>query len=383
VASGIGRQLVTDYNVAAHLPRVPEIGFWEITDACNLRCIHCEADAGRAAPDELSTEEALQLAADLAAAGCRRMNLTGGEPLVRRDWPVIAQRLSELGIAVSIITNGVLVDPETVQRMLEAGVSGLSVSLDGSREVHDTIRVAARPGSASRYDAALGAIELAVSSPLQTAVITQVHRHNLHDLGRMYEQLVSLGVDVWQVQVCMPLGRLLRLRRRYLIDPVELHDLQDQLAAFIADGRMRIAVADNIGYYGPREPRLRGSLTGTQTFWMGCLAGCRVVALCANGDVKGCPSHPREFVVGNVRSTPFSEIWADGQRFSYNTAWNEQLLEGGCRRCPYRRICRAGCTTMAYAVTGTIYDNPYCVQRTRPQDARDESPRPAADAVEP
>jgi radical SAM protein with 4Fe4S-binding SPASM domain len=89
----------------------------------------------------------------------------------------------------------------------------------------------------------------------------------------------------------------------------------------------------------------------------------RVVAFCANGDVKGCPSHPREFVVGNIRETPLAEIWGDPTRFAYNTAFDEKRLEGGCARCPFGRICRAGCTSMAYAVTGTIYDNPFCIQR--------------------
>ncbi|HOU90550.1 MAG TPA: SPASM domain-containing protein, partial [Polyangiaceae bacterium] len=92
-------------------------------------------------------------------------------------------------------------------------------------------------------------------------------------------------------------------------------------------------------------------------------AGCRVVALGANGDVKGCPSHPREFVVGNVRETPLAALWADARRFAYNTAFREELLEGACAECAYRKVCRAGCTSMAYAVTGTIYDNPFCLQR--------------------
>jgi radical SAM protein with 4Fe4S-binding SPASM domain len=301
---------------------------------------------------------------------------------VRQDWPIIARQLHRLGLSVTIITNGVLVDREAVGCMLQAGVSGLSVSLDGNREVHDAIRVPAERSTVSRYDSALRAIELAASSPLRTGVITQVHRDNIDDLGRMHEQLVSLGVDVWQVQICMPLGRLRRLRHRYLLDPERLHDLQDQLADFVRDGRMRIAVADNIGYYGPREATIRGAVKGIESFWMGCVAGCRVVALCANGDVKGCPSHSRDFVVGNLRKEPLREIWGDRRRFSYNTAWDERLLEGGCRHCPFRRICRAGCTTMAYAVTGTIYDNPYCIQRVQGRSHSDLTRPPPTSETE-
>jgi radical SAM protein with 4Fe4S-binding SPASM domain len=347
------------------LPRVPRLCFWELTHACNLRCIHCEADAGRPAPDELTAEEALTLASELGEVGCREVQLTGGEPLLRPDWAIIAARLAELGMKVTVITNGTLVDAPMVERMVRAGVQGLSCSLDGQREVHDAIRV--RPGGngPSSYDSVERALRLAVDSPLRTAVITQIHQGNLDDLGAIHEKLVMLGVDVWQVQICMPLGRLLRFKDQYLLRPEQLPSLEEKLAAFIRDGRLRIAVGDNIGYYGRAEPILRGSVKGKQSFWMGCIAGCGVVALCPNGDVKGCPSHPREFVVGNVRQTPFARIWQDAERFPYTTAWNEELLEGGCRSCPYRRLCRAGCTTMAYAVTGTIYDNPYCLQRVR------------------
>ncbi|MFH2006404.1 MAG: radical SAM protein [bacterium] len=351
-------------NLAARVPREPRHCFWEITDACNLRCVHCEADAGRASEDELSTAEALALAEDLARAGCRNVNLTGGEPLVRPDWADLARRLADRGVSVTVITNGLLVDDSVVAELVASGVSGVSVSLDGERAVHDAIRLPVEATDDSRHDAALGAIERVVASPLKCAVITQVHRRNLSDLGTMHERLAGLGVDAWQVQLCMPLGRLLRYRSEYLLEPAQLPELEEQLAGFIDDGRVPVVVADNIGYYSPREPKLRGSHRGRSSFWAGCLAGCRVVALCANGDVKGCPSHPRPFVVGNVRETPFAELWADGSLFSYNTAWDETLLEGSCARCAYRGVCRAGCTTMAYSVTGTIYDNPFCIQRS-------------------
>lgn len=179
----------------------------------------------------------------------------------------------------------------------------------------------------------------------------------------MHELLVQLGVELWQVQLAFPLGRALQIPVPYVIDPAMLPGLQEQLVALRRAGRMSIIVADNIGYYGRLEPLLRTSVGGEATFWTGCMAGCLGVAIASNGDVKGCPSHPPSFVVGNVRSEPFSAIWSDRARFGYNTAWREDLLVGACATCCYRRICRAGCTSMAYAVTGTIYDNPFCVLR--------------------
>ena len=344
------------------LPRVPRSCFWEITWACNLRCIHCEASAGDAAPDELSTDEALALADAIAELGTRDVQLTGGEPLVRPDWPVIAERLVQRGLNVVVISNGWALGARVIERLVGLGVKGVSVSLDGDRTVHDRIRVPAH-GTASSYDAVMAALGRLRASPLKTAVITQVHRGNIDDLARMYEELAGLGVDVWQVQVCMPLGRLLKYRDEYLLPPERLAALEEQLAGFIRDGRLRIAVGDNIGYYGRHEPVVRGSVMGVESFWTGCIAGCQVFAICPNGDVKGCPSHPHEFVVGNVRRTPLATIWNEGERFAYNTRWDGKLLEGFCKTCPHHWLCRAGCTTMAYAVTGTIYDNPYCLQR--------------------
>lgn len=349
-------------DASATFQRAPVNCFWEITEACNLRCIHCELEAGPRDRDELSTEEALAFVDALAQEGGRVVNLTGGEPFVRSDWAVIAKRLIERGLAVNIITNGTLLDEARLTQLMDAGVTGVSVSIDGTREVNDAIRVSPVRDAPSRYDSAIAALERLGDFSIKRAVITQIHKRNIKELDQMFERFVSLGIDVWQVQLALPLGRLLRIQYDYLIDPSDIPDLQTKLAGFIQDGRIAIAVGDNIGYYGPFEPLLRGSLAGRANFWRGCLAGIRVVGIRSNGDVKGCPSFPPAFVSGNIREEPFSEIWNDEKRFIYNTRWREDQLEGACARCPFGRICRAGCTSMAFAVTGTIFDNPYCYQ---------------------
>jgi radical SAM protein with 4Fe4S-binding SPASM domain len=131
------------------------------------------------------------------------------------------------------------------------------------------------------------------------------------------------------------------------------------------DGRVKLMVADNIGYYARQEPVIRRAVGGMSTFFTGCMAGCLAVCIQSDGSVKGCPTHPDSFVVGELRKESFAAIWADEARFAYNTRWDESKLVGECATCPFRRVCRAGCTSMAYAVTGTIYDNPYCVQRVK------------------
>jgi radical SAM protein with 4Fe4S-binding SPASM domain len=341
--------------------RVPEYAFFEITEACNLRCLHCEADAGRRDPEELTTEEALDAARQLAEAGCRQVNLTGGEPLLRRDWPALARGFADLGVEVTIASNGTLVDDGVILKMLDAGVRNVAVSLDGDRERHDALRASADGGPT--FDRAVRALGLLVASPLRTAAVTVVHRRNVGSLPRIRDLLVGLGVELWQIQLAVPLGRLAARRAEYVLGAEEIRPLEDRLAALVDAGGIRVMIGDNIGYYGPREPKLRGAAAGREAFFTGCSAGVRVIGIRSNGDVKGCPSHPAELAVGSLRREPFADIWGDAGRFSYNTAFREEELTGGCRGCAFGRICRAGCTTMAYALTGTIYDNPLCGQR--------------------
>jgi radical SAM protein with 4Fe4S-binding SPASM domain len=311
------------------------------------------------AGDELSTEEALSVCDALAELGCQQCNVTGGEPLLRQDWPLICQRLSSRGIRVTLLSNGSLIDAEIVQRAIGCGVAGFAISLDGLPATHDRIRV--WPGGSSAFACALAAARLVKSAKLSLAVITHITRWNLGELEAMHNLLRELDVDLWQVQLGLPLGRLRTIEEPYMIEPSDLPVLAGLLCRRIqAEPRPRIAVTDTIGYYTACEPILRG-----KNIWTGCYAGVLTMGIDSNGDVKGCSCLPREFVAGNLRRRSLADIWADESGFAYNTDWQEGNLTGACAECPYRRVCRAGCTCLAYSVTGSIYENPYCLHRVQ------------------
>ncbi len=331
---------------------------WEITEACNLRCVHCIVTAGRRGADELTTEEAFGLVDALAAEGCRTVALSGGEPLMRPDWHLIAERVISAGMNAVLASNGLLIDDAAVARITGLGVRGVAISLDGTRETHEAIR-----GKRS-YDRAVSAIRRLVAAPVETAVMTQIHKDNLRELDEMYRTIVALGVDRWQLQIAVPAGRMLALERAYLIQVSDIPPLAAKIAELSRRREVIVSASDNIGYYSPDEPELRKSRSGEPSFWTGCQAGLVVVGITPNGGVKGCPSLPAEFLVGNVRERPFAEIWDDDEGFAYTRRWDQDKLVGGCAECPYARICRAGCTCMAYMVTGTVHDNPFCIQRT-------------------
>jgi MoaA/NifB/PqqE/SkfB family radical SAM enzyme len=129
---------------------------WEVTGACNLRCIHCHAVSGKAAPDELSIDEGEKLIDMLAATGeFRTLIFTGGEPLVRPDIFTLLKHSQQAGLANIITTNGTLIDEETAFKLKDNGVVCNAISIDAANpDIHDMVR-----NKSGSFDQALRAIE--------------------------------------------------------------------------------------------------------------------------------------------------------------------------------------------------------------------------------
>jgi radical SAM protein with 4Fe4S-binding SPASM domain len=349
------------------IPRRPTNLLWEITDACNLRCLHCEGAAGKKNPSELSHDEIMDLCAQIVAMKWRRVSITGGEPLLRTEWAEIARTLRAGGVSVALITNGLQFDAEAAARAREAGVETVAVSLDGLRQTHDRIRV--RPTGRERissFDAALAALDHAAQAGMKSAAITHVNLWNFPELRDLYLILRDRRVFGWQIQLGVPLGRLREIDEPYLLPVEQLPALEAFCASLIETNRSKqeppaISVMHSIGYYGKNEMTLRGGIKKKPAFFVGCVGGWRTLGITSDGRVKPCAMLPRKFAVGDLRKEKLSAIWDDRDRFDYQSKWDEKKLEGLCRGCNYRCICRAGCTAMAYALTGSIYNNPFCI----------------------
>jgi MoaA/NifB/PqqE/SkfB family radical SAM enzyme len=104
---------------------------WEVTNACNLRCIHCHASSGKPGEDEMTTEEAKRFIDQLASVDEFRMLVyTGGEPLVRPDIFELMEHSRKAGLVNVLATNATLITEEVAHRLREVGVAGVAVSLD-------------------------------------------------------------------------------------------------------------------------------------------------------------------------------------------------------------------------------------------------------------
>lgn len=337
----------------------PITAVWEITMGCNMRCKHCGSSCAQPLPDELTTEEALALCDDIAELGLRWITLSGGEPLIRRDWAQLVRRLRERGVIPNVITNGWMCNEATIDAASEAGIGTFAISLDGPRDVHDYIR---REGAFDRVVTALG---LMIKKDVSAGAITTVHRRNLDRLDELYRILGDIGVTSWQLQIGLPMGNLGRTENADMVMPPEA---VDQVLDFIhersADPAMSIYPADCLGYYSRKEieARTRAHHSQDPIAWQGCNAGKRSFGILHNGDILGCTSiRERAFIEGNIRERKLADIWNDPERFAWSRGLTKQQLEGHCRSCGYGDVCLGGCPNTRLTVAGSIHAaNPYC-----------------------
>lgn len=324
---------------------------WEITLACCFCCKYCGSKGGRARENELTTAECLDVAEQLAALGCRRVSLIGGEVFMRPDWEVIVRALTGRGIKTALITNGFLFAPDLVGRLRDAAVESVAVSIDGPREMHDAYR---QKGS---FDRALAAIDALSAGGIPVSVITTLHSKNAPVLGELFAVLRQKPIFAWQIQACSPMGNAACAQIDWRFDFGEVIRFVKERQT---DAPFFVGIADNIGYYTPGEQTLRGDPHGNVCFG-GCIAGLTGIGIDSVGNVRGCESmYDERFNEGNLRRRRLADIWNDPDAFAYNRRFSPSMLTGPCAACPHGNVCAGGCRSYNYFTCGKLYESCAC-----------------------
>jgi len=317
---------------------------WELTLACNLRCTHCGSSAGHARSNELDTKECYKLCEEFASLNCRDVSLMGGEPFLRPDCFAIARCVKQLGMNLSFVSNGTLLEQhlDEIERV-EPKVVG--ISLDGMKDAHERIR------GGGTWDKAVGAVEALRSRGIQTTVITAVSKINFKDLPKMRDLLLKKGVN-WQIQTAMPFGNF---QKEFVLSKEEYY----ATALFIAKERIRnkfedlpVVGAHCYGYHSRVLPGCR---------WNGCQAGMSSIGVTSDGNIVGCLSMGNDrFIEGNVRERSLVDIWNDPSTFAYNRKTEMKKAGPNCATCKHEPECGGGCNSVSYSLTGAFHNNPYC-----------------------
>lgn len=337
----------------------PIYAVWEVTLKCDLACRHCGSRAGHERTDELSPEECLDLVRQMAALGVQETTLIGGEAYLREDWLEIVRELKKHGISPTMTTGGRGLTLERAHAAKAAGMDSVSVSIDGNEATHDRLR-----GVIGSHAAALQAMRNLREAGMRVATNTQINRLSMPQLPEILETIAALGAHSWQLQMTVPMGRAADepdvLLRPY--DLLELFPLLAQLKARATELGIRIWPGNNIGYFGPYEKVLKGTLP--RGHMASCGAGRVVLGIEADGAIKGCPSLPTEaWTGGNIRDNTLREIWERSAPLRYTRDRTVEDLWGFCRTCYYAEECSAGCTWTSHVFFGKPGNNPYCHHR--------------------
>lgn len=326
---------------------------WEITLACCFSCKYCGSKGGKARNNELSTEECLNVAKQLADLGCKRVILIGGEVFLRSDWNIIVKRLSDLGVNPSIISNGFLFTDEIIQKIKESKMEAIGISLDSIEEIHNKYR---QEGSFKR---AINAIEKLTANNIPVAVVSTLNGESARHIEELYNILRKYNIYAWQIQACSPMGNA-----KQGVDCQFSHkDIIEFIAKTVSSAPFGIYAADNIGYFMDEEKLIRGDMTGYATFG-GCSAGICSIGIDSVGNVRGCESmYDDIFIEGNLRNTTLRKIWESEDSFKYNRKFKKELLTGICSDCRYGDLCSGGCRSYNYFTHGKLYEAKFCAKK--------------------
>lgn len=341
---------------------------WNCTSACNLKCVHCYASAGRLhAKNELTKQEGFSLIDDLKDYGSPVVLFSGGEPLMREDLTGLIDRAVQSKMRAVISTNGTLITPDKAMELGDCGLSYIGVSLDGLQEVNDTFR-----GVQGAFREAMQGIYNAMHENIKVGLRFTMNKRNASEIPKILELMKAEGIPRICFYHLVYTGRARELMEEDL-SPDEtrrtLDLIMDETARMISGGQnVEVLTVDNHAD-GPyvylrmktaKDPRAQDVLELLKMNG-GNSSGLGIGCVNWDGEV-----YPDQFwrtkVMGTVRERPFSEIWENRDNELLMQLKNKrEHVTGRCRTCRWLDVCGGNFRARAEAATGEIWGvDPAC-----------------------
>ncbi|MDH4182743.1 MAG: radical SAM protein [Nitrospinota bacterium] len=355
----------------SHSPRAIQqapIVIWNLTRNCNLSCVHCYAGAqARQFSGELTLDQALATAESMAEAGVKMVVLSGGEPLFRADIFTIAERLKELGVIISLSSNGTLFDKAATEKIAKTGFSYVGVSLDGLGATHDMFRGC--PGS---FEKAVQGVKNLKEAGLKAGVRYTITSMNIADVNGIFDLAEELKADKLYFSHLVPSGRGNGLKDFDLTPPQtrQLMDLVlDKAIEFIEKGSGPEIVtgnndADAVYLYmraSRQWPMAAEKLMHMLIQAGGASAGVGVANIDARGAVH--PDPLMSFLnLGNVADKTFRQIWFENPDPTLaRLRQRPGRFAGRCGSCRWLDICGGSTRVRAQRINGDLWgSDPSC-----------------------
>ena len=284
----------------------PLLVTWQLTRDCDLACLHCctESAPGKRLRDELTAEEALRVAGEIAQAGVPYVMLAGGEPLVSPHFWAVAEALGEAAVRLKIETNGQKVDAAVAARLAKLPIRSVQVSLDGDTEDSYARQ---RPGGALAR--AHAGCEALVAAGLPLEITFAPTRFNIHEAAAVIERARRLGAFRFNTGRLMRIGTAARHWGKVEPDEAAYAAFREVLARESSRGGMELL-------YEPftLEQALRASASEPPA----------TLLVLPNGWIKVAAALPQ--VCSDLRRRNFLQAWDD-----YRNAWRGTTMASAVR----------------------------------------------------
>jgi 12,18-didecarboxysiroheme deacetylase len=344
---------------------------WNMTRRCNLKCVHCYAQAKDIEfENELSTEEGKALIDDLASFGSPVILFSGGEPTLRKDLPELAAYAREKGMRAVISTNGTLIDRDMAKKLKEVGLSYVGVSLDGIRETNDKFR-----GVKGAFDAALRGLHNCQEEGIKVGLRFTVNKQNVRDIPAIFDLLEEENIPRICFYHLVYAGRGSKMVKedlsleesRQAVDLILERTRKLHERGFPAE----VLTVDN-HCDGPylymkllkENPERAAEVFELLSMNQGNSSGIGIGCVSWDGAVHA-DQFWRHYSFGNIRERPFSEIWTDlSDKLMAGLKNRKPLIKANgdrCARCNWLDVCNGNFRVRAEAVYGNVWaDDPAC-----------------------
>lgn len=302
--------------------------FWECTLRCNLACRHCGSDCRKdmqqqdmPADDFLKAIDSITPHVDPNKV---MIVVTGGEPLLHKELEYCGKELYKRGYPWGMVTNGMAMTQEKLNRLLDSGLRAVTVSLDGFKDVHNMVR-----GNPRSYDNAIKAIDMliALGDEIEFDVVTCVNPETYEHLDELKEFLIAKELKQWRLFSIFPIGRAKNDEELHL-SPVRFRGMYEFIKKTRQEGRIKVNYGCE-GYLGNYE-------IDTRDYLFSCNAGVKVGSVLVDGSISACPNLRSNFVQGNIYKDDFMDVWNNRYQKFRNREW---MRTGKCANCKEFKYC--------------------------------------------
>ncbi len=305
----------------------------DITNRCNLSCLHCVNDSGECYPDELTTDEIKSLIDTLSCMGVDIITFSGGEPLMRPDFFEIVKYARKAPMTVYIFTNGTLITEDIIKRLKKACVSRFYVSIDSVTEhIHDTFR-----GQKGALKRTLASIHLMKEAQFQVIPCVSVNQMNKNDIVHVLQYFKEQNLKDFQL---MPVRFSGRGIQGISLTPEEYY----------------VILVEQFTYLKEEFPE--GIVTLYRREKVKCGIASDSIAIKADGTILPCPGCISDMGVGNIREVSLEELWDTDTTLELIRKMRMED-DKECNQCQYHSYC-GGCMAGAFILErGFRWCDPY------------------------